>query len=241
MTRHEPDVVAARYEGLIAQGVYAGRFHHAPSERGFVADVLRAILEPRRESGHAVRVLDCGCGPGEWLDDLAGLAADLELVGLIRMGFDVTPGMVSMARERLAGEPGSVVLWSGDILDPASFRPPDALPFDLVYAFDVIQQLPRSDQRTAVDNMLASTAIGGATVVFDHDRDSRYGRRMGLKKWTTRYTHIPLVPRYYIESAYPRLGRLAAAYAADPRLAVRIEARPVTDKLALVIERLSDG
>lgn len=241
MTGHEPDVVAARYESLIAQGVYAARFHHAPAERGFVAEVLRTILEPRCERGQTVRILDCGCGPGEWLDDVGTLAADMGLVGLVRMGFDITPGMVALARERLGAEPGRLALWTGDILDPHSLLPPDAISFDVVYAFDVIQQLARSDQRTAVDNMLASTAVGGATVVFDNDRDSPYGRRMGLKKWVTRYTHLPLVPRYYIESAYPRLGRLAATYAADPRLGVRIEARPVTDKVALVIERIADA
>src|SRR3546814_8250178 len=56
--------------------------------------------------------------------------------------------------------------------------------------------------------MVAALAPGGVAVIFDNEADSRFGRRMALRKLVTRYSGLPLVPRYYCNAAYPPLARI---------------------------------
>jgi hypothetical protein len=87
--------------------------------------------------------------------------------------------------------------------------------------------------------MLAAVRAGGVLVVFDHDRQSPYGRRMGIKKWVTRHLFVPLVPRWYIHAAYPPLGRYAAQMARRGDLAVEVAARPDWPRRALIARLLA--
>src|SRR3546814_12322438 len=56
--------------------------------------------------------------------------------------------------------------------------------------------------------MVVALAPGGVAVVFDNEADSPFGRRMALRKLVTRYSRLPLAPRYYCNAAYPPLARL---------------------------------
>lgn len=229
-----PPTVADRYEDLIQRGVYSDSFVHAAPERHLVESVLRPIIASFTGAGE--RILDCGCGPGAWLlevarfVDEAGATADL-------YGFDLTPGMVDLANTRFAGRHVPAHLWVGDVLDRSAYRTAGADEFSLVYAFDVVQQLPKADQLQAVETMLLAVAPGGTLVVFDHDRTSSYGRRMGLKKWLTRHTPIKLVPAYYTESAYPPLRQFADRLAGRSDLVVELRSVPESRKRALVVRR----
>jgi len=226
--------VADRYEDLIDRGVYSDSFVHGEPERHLVESVLRPIIATFTDPGR--RILDCGCGPGAWLLEVARFVDEAgATAGLF--GFDLTPGMVDLAAKRFAGRPVPANLWVGNVLDPSSYRYEDAAEFSLVYAFDVVQQLPKADQLRAVETMLLAVAPGGTLVVFDHDRTSPFGRRMGLKKWLTRHTPVQLVPRYYIESAYPPLQAFADQLARRPDLVVELRSVPESPKRALVVRR----
>jgi SAM-dependent methyltransferase len=74
--------------------------------------------------GSGTRVLDVGCGTGEFLAFAAGL-------GAVVSGVDPAPGMVALARTRV---PGASIEVAGfeDLTAPA-------LPFDVVTAFNALQ------------------------------------------------------------------------------------------------------
>jgi hypothetical protein len=113
-----------------------------------------------------------------------------------------------LAAERLGGELPADHLRVGDLLNPASYDFGRGEPFGLVFAYDVIQQLPKSLQLAGVRAIYDSVAAGGVLVVFDQDSATPAGRRMELNKALTRWLHIPLVPRFYLVARYPRAARV---------------------------------
>ena len=117
-------------------------------------------------------------------------------------GIDVTPGMIDLASRRLADAGSERDARAGDILDRSTYGESGEA-FDLVFCFDVVQQLPRRIQFAALEALCSAIAPGGVATIFDHDRETRYGRTMGLKKWLTRHGPYPFVPRWYIHAAYP--------------------------------------
>ena len=82
--------------------------------------VHTAIVRQLLKDSGARSVLDAGCGP-------ASMLRDLELPGLERYGFDLTPEMVKEARIVLArqGVPQDHV-WEGSVLDAAAACQPGA-------------------------------------------------------------------------------------------------------------------
>lgn len=117
--------------GRIRRTVRAGR------------DEMRATLLswlPHDLSG--MRILDAGCGTG-------ALAAEAARRGARVVGVDISPKLIELGRERLAGiGPGSIDLIVGDLLDPALGV------FDHVVAMDSLIHYPSAD----VEDVLASLA-----------------------------------------------------------------------------------
>src|SRR3546814_2630858 len=67
-------------------------------------------------------------------------------------------------------------------------RPPRSTRTDTLFPYTTLFRSRR---------MVAALAPGGVAVIFDNEADSRFGRRMALRKLVTRYSGLPLVPRYY--------------------------------------------
>jgi len=89
-----------------------------------------------------MRILDAGCGTG-------ALAAEAARRGAWVVGVDISPKLIELGRERLAGiGPGSIDLIVGDLLDPALGV------FDHVVAMDSLIHYPSAD----VETVLASLA-----------------------------------------------------------------------------------
>jgi SAM-dependent methyltransferase len=189
----------AAFGSLISRGVYRSGQIPPAALLGFFEEVLSSVLDP---SSNQLYLLDCGCGAGSWLKFLNRKYGDrLKLYGT-----DVTPGMVSLAKQTLGG---SALVQVADLLEASGYRFKDGRSsFDVIYAYDVVQQIPRQRQFRAVDMMLAHIVEGGTVVIFDHDRDTIYGRKMALKKLLTKYTLLPFVPRYYCNATYPPLSHI---------------------------------
>ena len=167
-------------------------------------DHAREYLPPASQ----LRVLECGCGSGAWLEVLLKQWKDLP-PGAVH-GFDLTPLLIKEAQERLGSLMPLENLACGDILEDASYIFGHPAGYDLIYCYDVVQQLPRRLQSQACQTMYAHLTEGGCLLVFDHHKWSRYGVVMALKKWVTKYLRIPLVPRYFCAARYPDLSRVAA-------------------------------
>ncbi|MGF1606898.1 MAG: class I SAM-dependent methyltransferase [Rhodothalassiaceae bacterium] len=200
----------AAFNRLVEAGVYTEDFAHGAPMVEFFSTIVLDVLSRMPAQG-PVKVLDAGCGTGAWLTVLAERLAlgrwPAELAG-----FDLSEKMVAVAQAKLAGRVSADAIKQGSALDPAAYQFPHVEGgFDLIVAFDMIQQLPPARQAEAVDLIVAALRPGGRAVIFDHDRHSAYGRKMARKKFVTRYLFLPLVPRYYCHARYPKLAELAQA------------------------------
>lgn len=217
-------VLTSSYADLVATGVYDAAFQHADWATTFFTETLEGPLTTM-DANRPLRILEAGVGTGFWLSRLAALVPDPSIVEL--RGFDLSAEMVGAAQQRLAGAGIAAELSLGDILDDDAYRFPPVTRHDLVFAYDVVQQLPRGLQDAAVAKLYGHVEAGGWLVIFDHDADSRYGRTMGMKKWLRRHLGVPLVPYHYIHSRYPSMAHLRrllrGSGAAD--IAIAVEAR----------------
>jgi len=240
MTRRDELARRASFNNLVDEGVYSDDFDHPPALKAFVQKVL-AAHGPSGRAEAPLRILDCGCGTGLWLEFLA---RQLEHAGreVICYGFDLSDSMVELAQSRLAARQGGGNIQRGDLLDEAAYRFGGMRDgYDLVFAFDVVQQLPCRHQYAASELMAKKLAPGGVALIFDHDRSSPYGRSMGWKKFVTRYFGVPLLPRYYCDARYPPLARFTTRLGSEAGLEVELIADTATPKMAMVLTKKEQG
>ncbi len=198
------------FRTLVEDGVYDAQFTHAPAVRKFFHDVLNGALQ-EMGAGRSISLLDCGCGPGAWLKMAWDVASSTGKSHLNLFGFDITPEMIPAARERLTDFLPADHLKVGDILDAESYEfPGHGKHFDIIFAYDVIQQLPKRLQFQACETMASHLSPNGAVLIFDHEAQSLFGRKMALKKFVTQYLKVELVPPYYCNAKYPPLAKFAA-------------------------------
>ncbi|MGH8595090.1 MAG: class I SAM-dependent methyltransferase [Gammaproteobacteria bacterium] len=225
-------VQAAAFGRLVRDGTYHADFAHAPAPQRLFVRTFTGLLT-KFSGRETLSVIDCGCGSGAWLE-LAIQCCREHRFNVVPFGFDITPEMVSVAEQRLA--PLNAQLQTGDVLNAKSYEFLGApVQFDIVFTYDVVQQLPRDLQYEACRTLLARVAPGGVLVVFDHDCDSRHGRKMAMRKFITRYFGIPLVPRYYCNARYPPMNRFAARLRRETGAITEIHVSPETPKLALTV------
>ena len=181
-----------------------------------------------------LHVLDAGCGPGICSEHLAHNGATVH-------GFDITPAMVELARERCAGLPVEIV--TGDLTQPLGWLPERA--FDKILcslAFDYVEDLK------PVLCEFRRVARPGATLVFSMAHPMRdwidertHGdgnyfdtRRFGLH-WSSFGEPKPYVEAYRRPLADILNGLIENGWCLDRLL----EPRPVPE-MKQVSERLYD-
>lgn len=239
-SRGEGSVNAERqrisFNRLVDDGTYSADFDHPAAMKQFVATVLQERLLPALEHSR-IRLLDCGCGTGAWLRFQRTI---LQQAGyeVRAMGFDLSERMVRVAQEALDGTVKNTDLRQADLLSPAAFAFDGCDDgFDVIFAYDVIQQLPPARQSEACRHIASRLASGGIAVIFDHDSDSLYGRSMHRKKLLRRYLGLPLVPAYYCNARYPALARIGQTLNQAEGWHAEIVAAPDGRKRALIIRR----
>jgi SAM-dependent methyltransferase len=224
--------IESTYEDLANTGVITEDFQHGKLERELFAKVMAIEIRRLASDGNPA-ILEAGCGAGAWIETLHGLALE-RLVTARWYGFDLTPGMVRLAEQRLAIMSDSVSFSVGDVLDDDAYLHHPGGNYDLLYAYDVVQQLARTDQMEAVETLLRHVAPGGTLVVFDHDADSLYGVLMAVAKRLTRLG-LPVLPAYYLTARYPKLARIRASLAGRPGVDATIVYAADRRKRALVV------
>ncbi|MEO7762398.1 MAG: class I SAM-dependent methyltransferase [Casimicrobiaceae bacterium] len=226
------------FGSLVRSGVYSTQFEHSPEAEKFFAECIENAVSGMAPS-RVLRVLECGCGTGVWLDQVRSRLEFRGNAGGQYHGFDLTPEMVDLARKRLRNHVPTQNIHEGDVLDEQSYAfGGTSQRFDLIFAYDLIQQLRRHDQMPACEAMLSRLKPDGVLVVFDHDRRSLHGLVMGAKKLLTRYAGIGLVPRYYCNATYPPLSRMCRQHRSKG-LEASIRQAPDGRKRALFIRASS--
>lgn len=229
--------VRATYEKLAQTGVITDEFEHGGMQIGLFVLVMEDELR-RMAVRENPAILDAGCGGGAWIETLSVLA-DARLPHASWYGFDLAPAMIRVAEKRLSDKLDRIRLGIGDVLDDTAYDLRHGGTYELVYAYDVVQQLPRTEQAAAVETLLRHVAPGGSLVVFDHDAHSLYGFLMAAAKKLTRLG-IPLLPSYYTAARYPKLAQIRASLAARPRLEATIVRAADRRKRALIVHVLPD-
>lgn len=117
-------------------------------------EIVRALLK----GACTQTLLDAGCGP-------ASMLRDLDLPGLQRFGFDLTPEMLAEGI-RVLGEQGVPAshLWQGSVLDAKAFcgGPPSApKSYDGVICFGVLPHVPIGADLTVLCNLTSAVRPGG--------------------------------------------------------------------------------
>lgn len=109
----------------------------------------------------ASNVLDAGCGPASFLRDLAHTRLD-------RYGFDLTPEMVSEARQVLSdqGVPQDHI-WEGSVLASEAFRSPTGQPsrFEAAVCVGVLPHVPAEHDVRVMQNLREAVKPGGLVVL----------------------------------------------------------------------------
>lgn len=230
----------ASFDGLVDSGVYSADFDHAPAAKAFVGHVLQEVAA--RFGGRApLEVLDCGCGTGAWLHFIHGQLLRAGHPAQRLCGFDLSERMVEVAREKLRDLTDPSEIRPGNMLEPQSYDFARAAGgFDLVFTYDVIQQLPRARQIEACFNIVGALSPGGIALIFDNDSRTKFGRRMAVRKFMTRYFGLKLVPRYYCNAAYPPLERFRQRIADATASRAEIMVRADGIKRVLIVERSAD-
>ena len=175
------DPVAERYESLIRSGVYTPSFSHGPGERQLVGDTLEPIIAAL--AARPAVILDCGCGPGAWLEVVAAIAARTGPGRADLHGFDSTPGMIELSER---GWPESLPPSDcvGDVLDPL----PTTSTMDRVRPHLHLRWVRAAAGPTVCgDRADVGHARSGwdAEYVCSSDSSTIVELRIGLKKWLT--------------------------------------------------------
>ncbi len=158
-------------------------------------DAMRAtILDYLPPDLTGARVLDAGCGTG-------ALAVEVARRGAHVVAIDLSPTLVDLARERIAGSfgRGSIAFRSGDMLDPALGR------FDHVIAMDSLIHYNTADMAEAVTRLAERV---DRSIVFT------YAPRT-----------LPLALMYGVGKIFPRSDRSPAIVPVGPAaIAAKLDA-----------------
>jgi len=128
-------------------------------EKALMNNAVRAAIQRHLEARQLLALggrlnggvaLEVGCGRG------VGVGVILERFGADRVdAFDLDPGMVALARQRVARHAGQVRLWTGDASNIAA---PDGA-YDAVFDFGIIHHVP--EWRRAVREVARVLKPGG--------------------------------------------------------------------------------
>lgn len=225
------------FNKLVDNGIYSSDFKHAKQSIEFVDYVLRNTIKVLNKKQN-LRILDCGCGTGVWLSYLNNSLASSHCFLRLK-GFDLSNSMLKIAKANFAGENVSVDVIVGDILNPKTYFELDKYQkgFDLIFVYDVIQQLPRNKQLEACLLLSSKLNSDGKVFIFDQDCNTIYGMKMGIKKFLTRYLGFSLVPKYYCNAKYPALNRIMGKVNKQNNLKAKIIKRNIINKRALIISK----
>lgn len=110
-------------QDMLGKKMIHARFEYTDGIKRLVRSALLPLLLSR-SADESLSILDCGCGVGPWLEFIAGLAPACHQDRLY--GFDLTPELVELARQRLADCRLTTLISQGDILNPSRIGSPMA-------------------------------------------------------------------------------------------------------------------
>lgn len=172
------------------------------------SESLRAIfdqtvgLQIRRrieDSQAAVRILEVGCGVGNWAEHIYATFSDSASRVFYR-GIDVAEPCAASCNRRLAGHPTG----RAEVADYESL--PANAPCDILLFVEVFCHLRRGQDAAWLRKARELLAPGGCIVIIDKERSSRHGRKVKWDLFKRRWLPAALRGRpYYFPDTYNEL------------------------------------
>ena len=142
-------------ESLIDKGIYNPNFKQPKWAKEFFAESIKKIMTPTMKT-----ILECGVGTGFWIKLLQALYP-----GHVFYGFDISDKMLQIAKVNL-GFSKNILLKKGDILQDESFHFNNISSFDMIFCYDVIQQISNKNYISVIRNMLRHINKNGVVIIF---------------------------------------------------------------------------
>jgi SAM-dependent methyltransferase len=159
---------------------------------------LGVLLAHGRYLRAGARVLDAGCGTGALTRGLVRIRRAEALQGTTFHAFDLTPAMLGLLREWLAGQGvDDVELRRANVLDLGTL-PADWCGYDLIVSSAMLEYLTRDELVAALRDLAARLAPGGTLLVC-------ITRKNALMRW--------LVGAWWRSNTYDR-AEIAAIFRA---------------------------
>jgi len=133
-----------------AQSYHADYYASAGAYPPVHQDIVRDVLKRSK----ARTLLDAGCGPASMLRSLTDLGLEL-------YGFDLTPEMVTEARQVMSKLPQDR-LWVGSVTDRSAYGRRD---YDAAICIGVLPHVPASADATVVENLFHAVKPGGTVLL----------------------------------------------------------------------------
>ncbi|MBI5762655.1 MAG: class I SAM-dependent methyltransferase [Planctomycetes bacterium] len=133
--------------------------------------VVNAIEARHRATGRRVRVLEVGCGVGNWAEYLLA-ASDENQVPMEYLGLDFAPPCVQSCNRRIGNRVGSRAV----VADFESLTPDSS--YDVVFFVEVFCHLRKHQDDEWLRKASQWLAPGGALIIVDKERHSRHGWRV---------------------------------------------------------------
>ena len=196
------------FDDLSRSGTIDHKFAHAQPFRHLVtsvfSDVLLSLQPNTKGPKDRLHILEVGCGTGVWIEEIDQLLKQQDQPHSL-YGFDLSTEMVQHAQSRMQALDVTAQIETGNALEKSSYVFHGESRFDVIYTYDVVQQVPVGEQYTLILLMLEHVKPGGALIVFDNEAQSEFGRKMAFKKFLRKYLFLPTVPGYFCHAKYPKL------------------------------------
>lgn len=171
------------------RGLFDFQGPHEFSDRALWARLDATLVRMWTEGRRAIRILDLGCGAGNWLLRLAVRARDLGFSAIDGCGVDVAPAMIDLARsrQRFAYDPHIGLRFEiTDMIEALDEE--DEESFDIVLCLNgVLNHLPPEARCRAVEAMervcdgeifVTAYSVGGSPSIYLADAyDARQFRQ----------------------------------------------------------------
>jgi cyclopropane fatty-acyl-phospholipid synthase-like methyltransferase len=139
--------------------------------------VLETFYQENNYLHPGMKILDAGCGTGSVTRALYHLARYQKLEGITFYGFDLTPAMLDLFKERMNKEGmHDIHLRSADVLDLENQLPRDWTGYDLIVSSAMLEYIPKEKLSQALVNLKRLLREKGRMLLF-------VTRRTWITKW----------------------------------------------------------